>query len=118
MRLHSRCRNQSSGQKSKWIRIAAWPILNKGRLVGLRGVKRVLEQATTPSKNIGMRRSQYLKTYDLYLLDPDSRLSIGWHKFDAASDKAAIELAQPLTIRPPGELWQADKLVRNWEPER
>ena len=86
--------------------------------MGLRGVKRVLEQPTTPSKNVRMRRGQRLKTYDLYLLDPDSRLTIGWHKFDAASDEAAIELAQPLTIQPPGELWQAEKLVRNWEPER
>ena len=105
-------------EESKWIRIAALPILDEGRLVGLRGVKRVLEQPTTPSKNIHMRRGQRLKTYDLYLLDPDSRLAIGWHKFDAASDEAAIELAQPLAIRPPGELWQAEKLVRNWEPER
>jgi hypothetical protein len=105
-------------EESKWIRIAALPILNKGRLVALRGVKRVLAQPTTFSKDVRMRRSQNLKTYDLYLLDPDSRLPIGWHKFDAASDKAAIELAHPLTIRPPGELWQAEKLVRNWEPER
>lgn len=103
---------------SQWIRIAALPILDEGRLVGLRGAKRVLEQPTTPSKNIRMRDGQHLKTYDLYLLDPDRRVVLGWHKFDAASDEAAIELAQPLITQSPVELWQAEKLVRNWQSER
>jgi hypothetical protein len=105
-------------EESMWIRIAALPILDEGQLVGLRGAKRVLEQPTAPSKNIRLRRGQHLKTYDLYLLDPDSRVALGWHKFDAASDEAAIQLARPLIIQPPGELWQAEKLVMNWERER
>jgi hypothetical protein len=105
-------------EESRWIRIAALPILEEGRLVGLRGAKRVIDRPTTPPKSNQIRRGQRSKTYDLYLLDPDSRVALGWHKFDAASDKAAIELAQPLITQPPVELWQAEKLVRTWEPER
>jgi hypothetical protein len=77
-----------------------------------------IDRPTTPPKSNQIRRGQRSKTYDLYLLDPDSRVALGWHKFDAASDKAAIELAQPLITQPPVELWQAEKLVRTWEPER
>ena len=108
----------TSREESKWIRIAALPILEEGRLVGLRGAKRVLEQLTTPSNRIRRRRGLRLKTYDLYLLDPDSSAALGWHKFDEASEKAAIETGQALVIQPPAELWHAEKLVRRWEAER
>jgi len=105
----------SQSEESKWIRIAALPILDEGRLVGLRGAKRILEQPTTPPKCNRVRRGQGLKTYDLYVLDPDSRVALGWHKFNAPSDKAAIETAQALITQTPVGLWQAEKLVRAWQ---
>jgi len=59
-----------------------------------------------------------MKIYDLYLFVPDTEVIGGWHKFDAASDEAAIEVAQGLAHEAPLELWRESTLVRRWEEPR
>ena len=56
-----------------------------------------------------------MTTYDLYVLDADSGVILGWHKFEVDDDNAAIEMAQALVRQPPAELWRGDLLVKKWE---
>lgn len=55
-----------------------------------------------------------MKTYDLYLFAADWKIILGWHKFDASDDEAAIEVAQALVNQPPVELWRDGLLVKRW----
>jgi hypothetical protein len=56
-------------------------------------------------------------TYDLYMFAPEGEVVIGWHRFDADTDEAAVDLAQGLAQQPPLELWKDDVLVRRWEKQ-
>ena len=61
------------------------------------------------------RGARVLKNYDLYLFAADKDLICGWHRFEAADDKAALDVADALVIRPPAELWHEITLVKRWE---
>ena len=56
-----------------------------------------------------------MKTFDLYLFAPEGKMILGWHKFEAADDEAAIENARGLVTQPPVELWRENMLVKRWE---
>lgn len=55
-----------------------------------------------------------MKTYDLYMFAADGEVILGWHSFDAADERAALEIAEGLVQQPPAELWQDSTLVRRW----
>jgi hypothetical protein len=55
-----------------------------------------------------------MKSYDLYLYDPDQKLVIGWHAFERQHDEAAIEYAEALTQSAPMELWEGRNLLKTW----
>ena len=54
-------------------------------------------------------------TYDLYQFASDQELILGWHKFDAEGDEAAMAIGNALAQQAPLELWQDSRLVKRWE---
>jgi hypothetical protein len=59
-----------------------------------------------------------METYELHHFAGDGKLPIGWHRFEAADDEAALEIAEALAILPPMELWRDNFLVKRWEQVR
>jgi len=56
--------------------------------------------------------SRSIERYDLYLFESD--LLVGWHKFDANNEGAAVNYAMALAGSARKELWVGDKLLRSW----
>jgi hypothetical protein len=56
-----------------------------------------------------------MSTYDLYQFASDQDLILGWHKFDAEDDEAALAIGEGLAQQAPLELWQDNRLVKRWE---
>jgi hypothetical protein len=60
----------------------------------------------------------HMKTYDLHQFAANGTVPIGWHRFEAADDEAALDIAQALAILPPMELWEDGILIKRWEQDR
>ena len=56
-----------------------------------------------------------MKTYDLYMFASGQAILLGWHRFEAVDEAAAIELAGGLARHPPLELHCEGLLIKRWD---
>jgi hypothetical protein len=47
-------------------------------------------------------------------MSSENELLVGWHKFEAENDDAAIEIAEGLVRQTASQLWQEERLVKHW----
>jgi len=58
--------------------------------------------------------SRSFERYDVYMFGNASDVLVGWHKFEANNEAAAISVAIALAQSQRMELWHGDILVRSW----
>ena len=56
-----------------------------------------------------------MQTYDLYMFASGQAILLGWHRFEADDDEAAVALADGLAKHPPLELLRDGVLVKRWD---